>query len=278
MPRLVTRTLSINNDTGDQSRAEPPTRQSDTQTACLLSVILPVYNEAPRIEQTFKAVSSFAGRHPDYEFIFSDDGSTDGSGQMLENLINDAENNITGRVRLIRHTHNHGKGYAVGSAVQRCQGDHIVFTDGDLAYSLDHLPAMLSQLKCNDVVIGSRHLAGDTVSLKRSLPRLVLGEGFNRLARVLFRLPYRDTQAGLKAFTRNAATAIFKRRRITRYAFDVEIIYLARRLNLRIGETAAHISPAHMNKGSSMNLVKDPLLMFFDLIRIHYYRITGRYD
>src|SRR5205823_11116955 len=128
-----------------------------------------------------------------------------------------------------------------------CAGELVLFTDGDLAYSLDHLDQLVKALDRNDVAIGSRNLVqGATGHL--SLRRRVLGWGFNRLARVIMDMPYSDTQAGLKGFRRDAAERIFAQSKVTDFTFDVELLYLAHRLGLSVGEVPARVSESHSAK------------------------------
>ncbi len=126
------------------------------------------------------------------------------------------------------------------------------------------------------MVIGSRSLVHRTEK-NTKLARQVLGWGFNRLARMILNLPYRDTQAGLKGFRRPVAQHLFSRQRIPDFSFDVELVFLARYFNYRITEVPAHVSEAHSYKISKVNLLRDPMKMFIDLVRIRVNSLRGLY-
>lgn len=239
-----------------------------------VGVVLPVYNESKLIHKTFDAVLAFAATHADYHFVFADDGSRDATAEMLRQLI--ARSGTT-QVSLLPFPENRGKGRTVADAILRCPGEFVCFTDGDLAYSLDHLPLLVESLERNEVAIGSRSLVpGPEKNTK--LARKILGWGFNRLARVIVGLPYRDTQAGLKGFRREAAKQIFSRQRLGDFSFDVEAVFLAHKLGYRVGEIPARVSEAHSYKVSKVNLFRDPLKMFLDLLRVRMMSLRGLYD
>ena len=130
---------------------------------------------------------------------------------------------------------NGGKGRAVRLAFLRAKADFIIFLDGDLAYSFDHIAPLLDSLKQRDVVIGSRSMAPQA---QGGLParRAFLGWGFNRLACLFFGFDYPDTQAGLKGFTAEAARKLFSRQKLNYFAFDAELLYLAKNWDCRWGK------------------------------------------
>lgn len=249
---------------------------SATDVIPAVSVVLPAYNEQRTIKRTFAAVLAFAQSHHDYEFLFVDDGSTDDTASLLREQITASKSE---QVRLLPLEQNHGKGGAMKRGFDHTRGKLVIFTDGDLAYSLDHLPPMVAKLADYDVVIGSRQLDhADQQNNRRSLARTVLGEGFNSLVRLIMGLPYRDTQAGLKGFRRDAAVQLFPLSRVMRYCTDVELLFLARKRGLTVGEMAVRVDPSHAGKPTSMNLLSDPARMFADMMRIHWNSLRGRYD
>lgn len=256
--------------------AAPPTpaRAASHAASARVGVVLPVFNESKLIHKTFDAVQDFASTHPEYHFVFADDGSTDSTADLIRQRI---ARGGADRVSLLAFPSNRGKGRTVADAMLQSDGDLLCFTDGDLAYSLDHLPGLVEALDRHDVVIGSRSLvAGPEQNTK--LARRFLGWGFNKLARLIVGLPYRDTQAGLKGFRRQAARAIFSRQRLGDFSFDVEAVFLAHRMGYRVGEIAAHVSGSHSYKASKVNLLRDPLKMLLNLLRIRLLALRGRYD
>ncbi|HMN41656.1 MAG TPA: glycosyltransferase [Phycisphaerales bacterium] len=240
-----------------------------------VQVILPFYNEAGLIRHTFEEVEAFALAHPEYAFLFVDDGSSDDTADTLRLLISESDIPES-RLRLISYAPNRGKGQAVKAGVEGATADLVLFTDGDLAYSMDHLPKLAAALEQADVVIGSRSLVHRSERNTTTMRR-IMGWTFNKCARAILGLPYTDTQAGLKGFRLDAARAIFARQRLGGFAFDVELVYLAKRLGYRIGEIPAYVSEAHSYKVSKVNLIKDPLRMFGALVDVRCNAILGRY-
>ncbi len=239
-----------------------------------VSVILPVYNEAAIIARVFAEVAAFVrGRSGDDQFIFVDDGSKDGTADRIQALIDESG---LEQIELLRCTRNGGKGRAIKIGIDQCKAPLICFTDGDLAYPLKSIDDLTRSLADHQVAVGSRHLDG-TRQRNIHLHRKLLGWGFNKLVRVILSLPYRDTQAGLKGFHADAARAIFARQRVTGFAFDAELIFLAKRLGYRIGEVPAIVSEEHSYKVSTMNMWRDPFKMLLSVSRVRFNAIMGRY-
>lgn len=238
-----------------------------------VTVTLPVFNESRIIERTFDAVARFAAEAPEYHFVFVDDGSADDTAAILRRRI--AQSGLT-NVELLRQPVNRGKGEAIKAGLEHCKTELFIFTDGDLAYPLDHLPELLATLEKHEVAIGSRSLV--PVEQKNTKPmRRLLGWGFNKIARVMLGLPNRDTQAGLKGFRSAAAREIFKRQQIPGFAFDVEVLFLARKLGYSVGEIPARVAESHSYKVSKVNLLSEPLRMFGCLWRVRWNDLRGRY-
>lgn len=237
------------------------------------TVIIPVYNETQRISLTCDKITDFIALHPRYCFLFVNDGSTD---DTLDIIRKKAKSALPGRIKYISLEKNMGKGAAVKKGVEHASTEYLCFMDGDLAYSLEQLITLSEALENGDMVIGSRTLGSEDQENIPPLRRL-LGWGFNRLIRLIMRMPYKDTQAGIKGFRTEAAKKIFSKQIINGFAFDVELIFIARKLGCRITEIPAYVQEEHTEKNSKVNLLKDPLKMFFSLFMIHYYNCKGRY-
>ncbi len=231
-----------------------------------ISVVLPVYNESLCISQTLAAVVEYVHRHPNYEFLFVDDGSRDNSALLLEEGIARAG---FSQIRLLRSPVNRGKGHAVKTGISQARGQYVCYLDSDLAYSLDHLDLLTEKLADFDLVMGCRNLVPASLHQPRPLRRLS-GQIYNLMSRLILGLPYRDMQAGLKGFRADVAQDLFGCQLLSGFSFDVELIYLAWRRGYRIGEIPAHISPTHRFKASQVDLVKDSWQMFLDLFRIRF--------
>lgn len=239
-----------------------------------ISVILPVYNETECIAKTFELVLKFSRNHPNYQFIFVNDGSIDGTKELLEKKIKDAKKK---KIILVSYEPNQGKGYAIKKGVESSLGDYICFIDSDLAYSLTHLEFLIDKLEVFDVVIGCRNLISDNFKRVKFIRRLA-GKIFNIMSRCILSLNFSDMQAGLKGFRKDAAKNLFKKQTIRGFSFDVEIIYLAQKMGYSIGEIPAIVSTTHLSKSSKVNLVVDSLRMLRSLIQIKINDIRGLYE
>lgn len=239
-----------------------------------VSVILPVYNEQSCIGCTFDAVLNYSRLHPTYQFIFVSDGSSDQTQRILEQRIAGAE---TEQIQLYAYPDRGGKGYAVQRGIEISSGDYICFMDGDLAYSLEHLELLVAKLAHYEVVIGCRGLVpGGDRGL--NLTRKVAGKIYNMLSKQILNLKFIDMQAGLKGFQKQAAKELFRRQALTGFSFDVELIYLSKKLGYAIAEIPAHVAASHSHKVSKVNLLKDSLKMLGDLFKIRVNDWLGRYE
>ncbi|OGV50217.1 MAG: hypothetical protein A2017_00170 [Lentisphaerae bacterium GWF2_44_16] len=236
------------------------------------TVIIPVYNETQRISLTCDKILEFL-EHQDYCFLFVNDGSTDNT---LDIIMEKTKGAPADKIKYISLEKNMGKGAAVKKGVEHVETEYLCFMDGDLAYSLEQLITLFDALKNADMVIGNRTLGRED---QKNIPplRRLLGWGFNRLIRVIMRMPYNDTQAGMKGFRTEGAKKIFSKQIINGFSFDVELIFIARKLGYKVGEIPAYVQDDHTEKNSKVNLLKDPIKMFFSLFLIHYYNCKGKY-
>ena len=239
-----------------------------------ISVVLPVYNESTCIDSTFQSVLEYSKHYPYYQFIFVNDGSTDGTQDILKRHIDDAETN---QICLISYEKNRGKGYAIKKGVESSIGDYICFIDSDLAYSLTHLEFLIDKLEIFDVVIGCRNLISDNFKRVR-LIRLLAGKTFNFMTQSILSLHFDDMQAGLKGFRRDIAKNLFEKQTIQRFCFDVELIYLAQKRGYKIGEIPAIVSNTHLAKVSKVNLLTDSIRMLQSLLQIKINDSLGLYE
>ena len=272
----LSRPLGLELDPAQPGRLRPiqPTNKP-LHITTRVQVVLPFYNEASLIRTTFTEVEKFGLEHPEFAFLFVDDGSSDDTSPTLRTLISESDIPES-RLGLISYSPNRGKGRAVKAGIEGATADLVLFTDGDLAYSMDHLPKLAAALESADVVIGSRSLVHR--SERNTTPmRKLMGWTFNRCARLILGLKHKDTQAGLKGFRIDAARAIFARQRLGGFAFDVELCYLAKRLGYSVVEIPAYVSEEHSYKRSKVNLVKDPIRMFAALVDVRINALLGRY-
>jgi dolichyl-phosphate beta-glucosyltransferase len=258
---------------GAVADAEFAVSHRDQKKCTRVSVILPVWNESRVADYAAAAVLEFARRNPEFEFVFVDDGSTDGTATILEGAVNEAGRSNVAVASAGTHR---GKGAAIKFALPRCTGDYVCFTDGDLAYTLDHVQLLERALNSHEVVIGSRFLVGP---LGTSAPplRAAMSWSFNRFVRLVLGVRWRDTQAGLKGFRTPVARHIFAMQRIGGLGFDVELLFLARRFGYSVTEIPARVNPDHTYKTSKSSLLKSSIRMMFDVLAVRWNAIAGRY-
>ncbi|MGO9013578.1 MAG: glycosyltransferase [Dissulfurispiraceae bacterium] len=239
-----------------------------------VAVILPAFNEKMRIRQTVESAIEFSNRNPKYHFVFVDDGSRDGTAEILQETFLKRPN--AGNVSFSMCEENKGKGNAIRTGFHMIDADAYCFTDADLAYSLDYLKLIEEKLKTSDVIIASRSLL-TRLSRESVTTRLFLSTLFNHLTRLILGLPFRDTQAGLKGFRRDAVKLILPKSKISRFSFDAELLFLARKYGLRVDEFHVSEHKEHSyKKGKKLFIMS--LSMFRELILIMWRNLIGRYN
>jgi dolichyl-phosphate beta-glucosyltransferase len=207
---------------------------STAPSGLLLSLLIPAYNEGMRLNDGVArlraAIASGAIDPGTTEFIVVDDGSSDDTTARAEALFSPFPH-----VRLLRLAENHGKGGAVRAGVAVASAPVIAFADADMAIDPAQTPQFIGALAQADVAIGSRAASGASVN-RSSLHRSLMNRAFNRLVNLLTNVALDDTQCGFKAFRAPVAKLLFHCSTTERFAFDVEILSLARRFGLVIAE------------------------------------------
>jgi dolichyl-phosphate beta-glucosyltransferase len=202
--------------------------------AVSLSLVIPAYNEGLRLEDGVArlrgAIEAGAILPESTEFVVVDDGSTDDTSDCARDLFSSFPH-----VRLIRLPQNTGKGGAVRAGVAEASAPIIAFADADMAIDPAQTPEFARALRAADLAIGSRAASGASVN-RPSLQRSLMNRAFNLLVNALTKVSLQDTQCGFKAFRAPVAKLLFHCTVTERFAFDVEILSLARRLGLVIAE------------------------------------------
>jgi dolichyl-phosphate beta-glucosyltransferase len=237
-----------------------------------LSIVVPAFNEAGRIEPTLREMLDALTRAERWgEVIVVDDGSTDATTAVALRL---AEHDP--RLRVIRLPDNHGKGYAVRTGVANALGERVLFADADGSTPIAEIARLEAALDAGaDVAIGSRAVASAQVRVEANPLRRVVGRIFHRLVQSAGVRGIADTQCGFKLFTARAAADLFPRLRLTGYAFDVELLLAAQRRGMRVAEVP--VNWTHQ-PGSKVSVVRDGLRMARDVIRIRSYALRGSYS
>lgn len=234
-----------------------------------ISVIIPAHNEEKRIEQTLKKIISYLKNHFDkYEIIVVDDFSRDNTNKIVSKY---KKNNV----RILRNQKNMGKGYSVKRGIENARYSLVLFSDSDLATPIEEIEKFIPHLKEYDVLIASRNLKGSNIKIRQPFDRIFLGRIFRFFINLMLLKGFSDTQCGFKLFKTKAAKKIFSLQTLNGFSFDVEILLIAKKLGYKIKE----IPVVWINKeGSTVKPLKDSFKMFFDLIKIRYNSLRGKYE
>lgn len=198
-----------------------------------LSLVVPAYNEEKRIENPVDQVVHYLRDHfNQWELIYSDDGSTDGTQAKLLNMKEKYP-----EIKVVTVPKNKGKGSAVRVGMKAATGNVVLFSDTDFSTPIEETERLLHFLRNGyDVAIASRGLSASQVEIHQAWPREMMGKLFNILLRSLLPLNFMDTQCGFKMFSRKAVDIILPKMRLDGFAFDVEMLIIAQANQLQIAE------------------------------------------
>lgn len=229
-----------------------------------LSLVIPAYNEAGRIGATVEQVCAYLDAQAyDWEVVVVIDGDSGGAAAEATAAAGGRAN-----VRVLTNEVNRGKGFSVRRGFAAAGGEHLVFIDADLSLPVDGLAPMMACFDAGaDVVIASRAVAGSRVVGAPPALRTVMSRVFNFVVQAIAVPGFRDTQCGFKGFTAAAARQVFSRHTSDRFGFDVEALYLARKLGLRIVEMPV---TCVYHAGSSVNRVGDVVNMLGDVLAVRW--------
>lgn len=236
-----------------------------------LSIIVPAYNEQRRLPKTLSSIDSYLRKQPyDYEILVVNDGSKDKTAEVVEDLKVKIKN-----LRLVDNKENHGKGFVVRQGLLEAKGEYRLFTDADNSTSIDQVEKMWPEVKKGyDIVIGSRDLKESIIAVPQSWFRRRLGDLFNLFTQVTCGLwGIWDAQCGFKIFTKEAVEKIFPKCKINRFAFDPEILVIAKKLGFKIKE----IPVVWINEPESKVKFKSMVKMGLDLLKIRWNLIKNVY-
>ncbi|MDD2421233.1 MAG: glycosyltransferase family 2 protein [Heliobacteriaceae bacterium] len=239
--------------------------------AVQLSVVIPAYNEAARLGPTLEKIQAYLGRYyPAYEIIVVDDGSTDTTRELTAGYAR-----TNPRIRCLVNTHNRGKGFSVRRGLLAATGEWVLFSDADLSTPVEETATLLEWgSRGYPVVIGSRALKNSQILQAQPWHRVCLGRLFNGLVQVLAVPGIKDTQCGFKLFDRQTAHLLATRQKLTRFGFDVELLFIARRLGLAVKEAPVRWVDS---PDSRVQPFRDGFRMLLDLLRIRWFALSGVY-
>lgn len=234
-----------------------------------LSIVIPAYNEERRIILTLERIVKYLGAQTyAAEVLIVDDGSTDRTTAVVREFSRNHP-----QVRVITNPHR-GKGYAVKTGMLAASGEYRFPCDADLAMPIEQIARFLPpQLTDFDLAIGSREAPGSR-RFHEPAYRHIMGHVFNSIVRLVAVSGFKDTQCGFKCFTKEAATTLFPLQTLDGFAFDVEILFLAKKRRLRIAEVP--IDWYH-NTESRVRPARDTVNMFRDALSVRWNYWRGRY-
>lgn len=235
-------------------------------TRPFLSIVVPAFREEARLPGSIQKIKAFFDRFPiSVEVLAIIEKSPDNTLAAAQNA---ADNDP--RIQVIDNVVQRGKGYAVRSGVLRAQGEIILFMDADLSTPLYEIINFLDWMRTHpetDVLIGDRVQAIAATEGSRNAFRKMLSKPFNILVQALSPLDFPDTQAGFKAFRRSAAQRIFQNQQLDHFAFDVEVLILARELQFQAEARDIHWID---DRRSTVRPFIDPLKMLKDIIKVQF--------
>lgn len=256
-------------EAADWILSRPAERSVTADAAPEISVIVPCFDEETRLLPTLRRLESWlSGRGRTWEVLVVDDGSRDRTTRIADEFAASH-----GGVRVIRLDRNFGKGAAVRAGFRASRGAFVLFSDADLSTPIEELDRMLVEVDRGvDFVLGSRALPDSNVEIHQAWYRERMGKTFNGIMRLATGIPIRDTQCGFKLLRGRDARELAGEMREDGFAFDVELVLLARRRGLRLLELPV---TWRNDAGSRVNPIRDSIHMLASLCRI--VRRTGRY-
>jgi dolichyl-phosphate beta-glucosyltransferase len=228
-----------------------------------LSVVIPAYNEEPRIEGTLSRVVEYL-KAQDYgwEVVVADDGSEDRTGSLVGQVILDHPHNV----RILRLPHR-GKGWAVKNGMLAAQGEYRLICDADLSVPIEQVERLLPPLAPDcDIVLGSREAPG-SARIGEPARRHLMGRFFNLLVTRLVVPGLSDTQCGFKCIRGEVAQDLFQRQTMEGFSFDVELLHLARKRGWTFAEVGVDW---YYRSESKVRAIRDSLSMTLDLLKIRW--------
>lgn len=229
-----------------------------------LSIIIPAYNEEKRLARTLQSVHEYLGKQPyDYEILVVNDGSRDGTAPLVENLAKSIP-----RLLLLNNKENHGKGYVVRQGMLKATGAVRLFMDSDNSTSIEYFDRMRPLFTDGSRVVIATRDRRDHPDATQAVPqpfiKRLAGDMGNLVIQLLVLPGIWDTQCGFKAFSAEAAEKIFSAATMDRWAFDVEVLGLAKKFGYSIG-----IVPVHwVNDADSRVKPLAYVQFFFEVVKI----------
>ncbi|KKU28928.1 MAG: UDP-glucose-undecaprenyl-phosphate glucosyltransferase [Candidatus Amesbacteria bacterium GW2011_GWA2_47_11b] len=236
----------------------------------LVTIIFPAFNEEKRLKNCLEKTQAYLNTQGfSYEVIVINDGSHDATGQIL------ADFQKRFHLKIINCEKNLGKGAAIKTGVMAARGDFILFSDVDLSVPIETLTKFLEKVKGGfDVVIGSRRVKGVKILTHQSDAREFMGHAFTKISNLVLGTSFADFTCGFKLFNKKAAKKIFALQRIDGWAFDAEVLFLARKLGFKVSQMGIVWSDV---KDSKVHFPQDAITSLLGLLEIRLSAWRGYY-
>lgn len=232
-----------------------------------ISVVVPAFNESRRLKATLESIVSYlSARGGEFEVLVVDDGSDDDTAALAEGFASRG-------VRVLRHAGNRGKGAALRTGVAVSRGEWVLLCDADLATPIEELQALRARADEADVIAGSRAVSDADIVRRQPFYREAMGRLFNLWLRLLGLTDLGDTQCGFKLLRGDVARRLFECLTIERFAWDVELLQLARAEGLRVVEVG--VVWRHEPE-SKVHALRDSWRMLLDSLRLWRRRLGRR--
>ena len=190
-----------------------------------------------------------------------DDGSKDNTLEILKSIKEDT-------IKILFNHKNRGKGYSIKRGIENSSGNIILTTDADMSANIEEFNKLLIKLNTGyDFVIASRSQNNSVIEIKQNMVRIFIGASFNFLVKTIVGLNYKDTQCGFKLYNSIKIKSFIHLCKVNRFCADVEILYVAKLKKISVYEEGVIWND---NKNSKVSLIKDPINMFLDLIKIRF--------
>ncbi len=231
-------------------------------TEMQFSLILPAFNEAKRLPKTLASARSYLSEtFSAYEILVVDDGSEDDTVAVARDILAHDSNS-----RVIPLGTNQGKGAAVRAGALEAKGQYVLFSDSDLSTPIADEARLRAAIDAGaDLAIGSRRHPESEITLAQNVVRQSMGRIFNLFVRMAGLSGFEDTQCGFKMFTHASAERIFRELKTDGFAFDVEILLLARNAGLSLAEIPVQWEN---DPESRVHMIRDSLRMLWELVLI----------
>lgn len=235
----------------------------------MISVILPMYNEADiciNLKEIFSGMTSLGN---DFEILVVDDGS---QIDCFNKAIGSAKEINSKKIKILRYTRNYGKGFALRHGFYKSKGEIVIFLDSGSELNPKQIRNFLAYLNRYDVLIGSKRHQDSRVHYP--LFRRFMSRTYQLMNRALFNLKIKDTQVGLKIFKREVLEKVMPKILCKRFAFDLEVLVNANKIGYRIKEipiTLKYKFRSTINIKSVFYMILDTLAIFYRLNILRYY-------